>query len=156
VTCNEQRPHREGEGAGEPGRSSAEGTAPGRLDEPELLAEAGRLLAPIFSAARHERGRIVGVGEAEWWRASDAVKRGGLATLALAWMVHDPEQAVRERIKAMAVDLSQAHDWSAESRRPSHTTLAAIRDEPGPMARTVDPVAARRWVATGTSVGGAA
>jgi len=96
-------------------------------DDAELHAEVGRLLAPILRAARREHGRIVGVAEPEWWHASDTVKRGGVVTLALAWLLHDPERMVREQIKAMAADVSAAHGWAAASRRPSHAELQRRR-----------------------------
>lgn len=100
--------------------------------------------------------RIPGVGTPSWWAADDAAKVAGLLVLVEAWVVRDPEQAVRQRLREMSYDLSAALDWSAESRRPSPGTLAARRAEVGPMARTVDPVAVRRWAETGSSEGGAA
>jgi len=137
------------------GRSAADDTGPGRLDDPELLAEVGRVVAPAIAAARREHGQLAGVGTEQWWAASDGVKLAGVLVLGMAWCVHDPESAVRQRLRAMCGDLSEAHDWAAASRRPSHTSLAAIRAEPGPMARRVDPAAAARWATTGDSRAGA-
>jgi len=140
-----------------PGTDHGEFTAPGRLDAPDLLAEVGRLVAPAIVAGRRAHGgRLVGVGEPAWWDAADEVKLAGVLVLALAWCLHDPERAVRQRLRELSYDLSAATDWAAASRRPSHTTLETIRTEPGPVARPFDPVAARRWVETGSSRDGAA
>ena len=153
----EQRPDDDCRGAVADRRGpSAETTGPRRLDDPELLAEVGRVVAPAIAAARREHGRLAGVATAEWWAASDDVKLAGVLVLGMAWCVHDPERAVRQRLREMSYNLSEAHDWVAASRRPSHATLETIRTEPGPMARPFDPVAARRWVETGSSQDGAA
>ena len=153
----EQRPGDGCRGAGaDRGRSSAETSGPGRLDDPELLAEVGRVVAPAIAAARREHGRLAGVATAEWWAASDDVKLAGVLVLGMAWCVHDPERAVRQRLREMSYNLSEAHDWVAASRRPSHATLETIRTEPGPVAGSFDAVAAARWVATGDSREGAA
>ena len=137
-------------------RSAADDTGPGRLDDPELLAEVGRVTAPAIAAARREHGRLLGTGTPEWWSADDGAKVAGVLVLGMAWLVHDPESAVRQRLRQMSYDLAGGLDWAAESRRPSRGTLAARRAEPGPMARPFDPVAARRWVETGSSREGAA
>ena len=157
MTYVEQRPDGECRGAvTDRGRSNAETSGPRRLDDPELLAEVGRVVAPAIAATRREHGQLAGVGTEQWWAASDDVKLAGVLILGMAWCVHDPESAVRQRLRAMCGDLSEAHDWAAASRRPSHTSLAAIRAELGPMARRVDPAAAARWAATGDSCRGGA
>jgi len=102
------------------------------LDDPELLAEVGRVVAPAVAAARRENGRLAGVGTEQWWAASDDVKLAGILVLGIAWCVHDPERAVRRRIREMSVDLSGGHDWAAASRRPSHAELTKRRAAPGP------------------------
>jgi len=75
--------------------------------------------------------------------------------LALAWCLHDPERAVRQRLREMSYDLAAGHDWAAASRRPTAVTLRSRRAQLGPMARAVDPVAARRWALTGDGRDGA-
>ena len=149
----EQRPGDGWRGAGaDRGRSSAETSGgPGRLDDPELLAEVGRVVAPAIAAARREHGRLAGVATEQWWAASDDVKLAGVLILGMAWCVHDPESAVRQRLRAMSGDMSGGLDWAAASRRPSPDTLRSRRAQPGPMLRNVDPVAAARWAATGDS-----
>ena len=140
-----------------PGTDHGELTAPGRLDAPDLLAEVGRLVASAIAAGRRAHGgRLVGVGEPAWWDAADEVKLAGVLVLAEAWVIHDPEQAVRRRLREMSYDLSAATDWTAASRRPSHASLETIRAEPGPVAGSFDAAAAARWVATGDSQDGAA
>ncbi len=157
MTDIKQRPGEGDRGAGaDLGGSRTETSGPGRLDDPELLAEVGRVVAPAIAAARREHGRLAGVATAEWWAAPDDVKLAGVLVLGMAWCVHDPERAVRQRLRQMSYDLSGGLDWAAASRRPSHTTLETIRTEPGPVAGSFDPVAARRWVETGSSEGGAA
>ena len=121
------------------------------LDDVDVRAEVWRVLAPIFAAARKGRNRILGVGTVEWWEASDPEKLGGVANLALAYLIQDPLRAEAQRLKAAAVAISEAANWTDASRRPSHATLAARRAEPGPMARPFDPEAAARWARTGSS-----
>ena len=117
-----------------------------------------RVVDPVVAAARRRShgGRLAGVGTGAWWAAPTDLKLAGVLVLGLAWCAHDPERAVRQRLRELSWDLSSAHDWTAESRRPSHTSLAAIRAEPSPTARCVDPAAAARWTATGDSQDSAA
>jgi hypothetical protein len=42
-------------------------------------------------------------------------------------LIHDPERALIERLRAMSHDLSSAYDWSAASRRPSYAELQRRR-----------------------------
>jgi len=102
------------------------------MDDPELLAEVGRVVASAIATARQENGRLAGVATAEWWATSDDVKLAGILVLGMAWCVHDPERAVRQRLREMSGDLSDGHDWTAASRRPSHAELTKRRAEPGP------------------------
>lgn len=122
----------------------------------ELRAEAYRLVDLVVTAVRQRHRKVPGVGTPAWWRAPDEAKVAALLVLSEAWLIHDPDRAAVERLKAMSVDLSAAHDWTAASRRPSNAELTRRRGEPGPLARTVDPAAAARWAATGTSAEGAA
>jgi len=154
TTTNERRPGVNQGGEEDRGRSDADGTGPGRLDDPELLAEVGRVVAPAIAATRREHGQLAGVGTEQWWAASDDVKLSGVLILGMAWCVHDPEIAVRQRLRAMCGDLSEAHDWAAASRRPSHTSLDDRRAVPGPGVQSFDAAAAARWVATGSSAEG--
>jgi len=126
------------------------------LDDALTRAEIGRVVGPLLAEARREFGYVVGVESGEWWRASDATKLGGILTLALAWAVCDPHRRGAEQLKQDAVDISLDVDWTAVSGQPGSDTLAARRAQLGPMARAVDPVAARRWAATGDSQDGAA
>jgi len=156
VTYVEQRPDGGCRGAvADRGRSSTDDTGPpGRLDDPELLAEVGRVVAPAIAAARREHGQLAGVATEQWWAASDDVKLAGILVLGMAWCLHDPDRVVRERLREMSWDMSAGLDWAAASRRPTPDTLRSRRERPGPMLRTVDPVAAARWARTGSSAGG--
>ena len=158
TTTNERSPGARHQGCeADRGRSAADDTGPGRLDDPDLLAEVFRLVNPVVEAVRTARGgRLAGVGTRQWWDASDDVKIAGLLVLSEAWCVYDPERVVRQRLRAMSGDLSGGLDWAAASRRPTLATLTARRAEPGPMARQVDREAAQRWARTGRSEDGAA
>ena len=152
TTTDERSPGARHQGCEEDrGRSAADDTGPGRLDDPDLLAEVGRVVAPAIAAARQEHGRLAGVATTEWWAASDDVKLAGVLVLGMARLVHDPESAVRQRLRQMSWDMSAGLDWAAASRRPSPDTLRSRRERPGPMLRRVDPEAAARWARTGSS-----
>jgi len=125
------------------------------LDDALTRAEIWRIVAPLLAEARREYGHIVAIESGEWWRASDTTQLGGILVLALAWAVNDPHRRGAEQLKQDAVDISRAVDWGAASRWPSPDTLRSRRAEVGPMARTVDHEAARRWAATGDSRDGA-
>ncbi|MQA13706.1 MAG: hypothetical protein GEV09_05890 [Pseudonocardiaceae bacterium] len=131
MTDVKRRPGGEGHDQGgevEPGRFESEHT-PGRLDDVELLAEAHRLVSLVLTGVRRRHGRIPGVGTARWWAAGDDVKVATLLILSEAWLIHDPDRAVRERLREMSYDLSAGHDWTEQSRRPSHAELKRRRGE---------------------------
>ena len=125
------------------------------LDDPLTRAEIGRVAGPLLAEARRQFGHVAPVESTQWWDGTDATKLGGILVLALAWSVNDPHRRGAEQLKQDAVDISRAVDWGAASRWPSPDTLRARRAEVGPMARTVDHEAARRWAATGDSRDGA-
>ena len=96
TTTEERRPGVNQGGDEDRGRSVADDTGPGRLDDPDLLAEVFRLVNPVVEAVRTARGgRLAGVGTRQWWDASDDVKIAGLLVLSEAWCVYDPERVVR-------------------------------------------------------------
>jgi hypothetical protein len=72
------------------------------------------------------------------------------------WMLRedDLDRAVAERMKAASVAVTEGGRWVGHG--PSHAALERRRAELGPMAHTVDPVAAARWAATGSSAEGVA
>lgn len=122
----------------------------------ELLAEVHRLVDEVVRVARTEHGQALGplpgVRAPEWWTAPTSVRLAAILILGEAYLVADPDRAAVQMLREMAYDLSAAHDWSAASRRPSHTDLARRRAEPGPLAGLVfDTGAAQRWVETGDS-----
>ena len=118
----------------------------------ELLAEVHRFVDQVVTIARAEHGKIPGVRSPQWWTAPTSVRLAALLTLAEAYLLADPERMAVQLLREAAYDLSGAHDWSAASRRPSHTDLARRRAEPGPLAGLVfDTAAAQRWVETGDS-----
>jgi len=154
TTYTERRPGVNQGGDGDRGGSGADDTGgPGRLDDPDLLIEVFRLVNPAVEAARRAHGgRLAGVGTRQWWDASDDAKVAGLLVLSEAWCVYDPERVVRQRLREMSWDLSAGLNWAAASRRPTPDALRSRRERPGPMLRRVDPAAAARWAATGSSL----
>jgi hypothetical protein len=122
------------------------------LDEPELRAAVHHLVSQMVDRAREQHGPLPGIGTQRWWTAPADVQLAALLVLAEAWLVHDPDRAVRERLREMSHDLSDATDWKALARH--HATpgeLEERRSQPGPLARDVDPHAAAHWAATGTT-----
>jgi len=105
------------------------------LDDPDVRAEVWRVLAPIFAAARRGGNGILGVGTIAWWDGTDVEKLGGVANLALAYLIQDPLRAEAQALKAAAIAISTGANWRAAGRRPSHATLTARRAEPRPMLR---------------------
>lgn len=122
------------------------------LDDPEVHSAVHDLVAQMVDPARARHGPLPSVGSDHWWRAPADVQLASLLVLAEAWVVYDPERAVRERLRSLSTDLSGAADWSAIAR--AHVTpdgLEHRRAAPGPLARAVDPAVAARWAATGTT-----
>lgn len=125
------------------------------LDEPELRSAVHDLVAQMVDPARARHGPLPSIGSDQWWRAPADVQLASLLVLAEAWVIHDPEHALRERLRSLSTDLSGAADWSAIAR--GHATpdeLDHRRAAPGPLARAVDPAAAAHWAATGTTEAG--
>ena len=122
------------------------------LDDPETRAEIWRIVAPLLAEARREFGYVAPVESTQWWDGTDATKLGGVLVLALAWATCDPHRRGAAQLKQDAADISRDVDWAAVSGRlTTPDTLRSRRAQLGPMARAVDPVAARRWAATGDS-----
>lgn len=120
-------------------------------EELALLDEVHRLVDREIRRARERYGPIAAVGTASWRAAPQFIRLAALLVCAEAWLIQGPERVIAERFKAMAVDLSQAHDWAAASCRLSNAELAARRAEPGALAAEFDPVVATRWVEAGSS-----
>jgi hypothetical protein len=76
----------------------------------ELRAEVHRLIHLVVMLACDTHGPVPGVGTAVWWTAPVEAQIAALLVLAEAYLVRDPQQAAVERLKAMAVHLSQAHE----------------------------------------------
>ena len=122
------------------------------LDDALTRAEIGRVVGPLLAEARRQFGHVAPVESTQRWDGTDATKLGGILALALAWASNDPHQAAAEALKAASVDVSTGENWTAVSGRlTTPDTLRSRRAQLGPMARAVDPVAARRWAATGDS-----
>lgn len=97
-------------------------------DDLDLLIAVHQVVDAVLGHAR-PHGPLPAIGTPTWYAAPAAVQIGTLLVLAEAWLVHDPELAIAERLKAASIDLSDAHDWSAASRRPSHAELQRRRGE---------------------------
>lgn len=122
---------------------------PPYAEDIDLLAEVQRVVTKALAAA----GAVGSVkfGSPEWWRASDAEKAARLGILAEAFVIQDPHKIALDIVKQTSLDVWEGTDWTALSRRASHSTLVQRRERPGPMLRTFDAEAAARWVEFGTS-----
>lgn len=118
----------------------------------QLFAEVHRLIAKAVELAG---GSVPQVGSPRWWDAAPLVKLAALLVLVEHHLLVDPERIAAEQLRAVSVAISGGMDWSGTAHRlifDSHAKVAARRREPGPLAGLVfDPVAARRWVETGSS-----
>ncbi len=118
----------------------------------ELFAEIHRLVAKAVELASCS---VPAVGSEQWWNGDPMARVAALLVVAEHHLLADPERIAAEQLKAVSVAISGGMDWSAAAHRlvfDSHAKVAARRREPGPLAGMVfDPVAARRWVETGSS-----
>lgn len=119
----------------------------------ELHAEVHRLVHQVVRLARAEHGPIPGVGTPDWWTAPTSARLAAILILGQAWLAHDPQRAIDDRFKALSGDISAKWSaaWSAACHGPSHAELVRRRAGPGPVYAPFDPVAATRWVETGSS-----
>lgn len=118
----------------------------------ELFAEVHRLVAKAVMLA----GAMPVVGSSAWWTAPALQRLVALLVVAEHHLLADPDRIVAQQLKAASVAISQGMDWSAATYRlvfDSRAKVLARRVELGPLAAlsAVDPVAARRWVETGSS-----
>ena len=144
MTTPRRRPGGDQDGDGDRGWSVAEDTAHGDLgDDPDVLRVAFCAVDRVVRAAHRLYGGPLPVVGSPAWRAAPWIAQvATLCVLGEHWLLRDPDRIAADRIKAMAIDLSAGHDWTAASQRPSHGLLTARRAEPGPMSR---------WASTGTS-----
>jgi hypothetical protein len=97
-------------------------------DEIDVHAAVYAVADPIVRAAR-SHGPLPALGTEQWEQAPVLARVAALLVLAEGHVVHDPERAVRQRLRAMSGDLSAGHDWRAASRRPSQAELARRRGD---------------------------
>lgn len=114
-----------------------------------LFAEVHR----IVSQAAELAGSAPAAGSPQWWSAGPLARLAGLLVLAERYLQEDPHAIAARLLKDVSVDLSTSRDWSRSAVLPSHHELVRRRAEPGPLAQLAgfDPVAAARWVETGSS-----
>lgn len=120
-------------------------------DELLLLVEVHRVVDKVI---KQSGGRVPAVGSAAWWSAPPTGKVAALLVLAEARLIDDPRQLAAEQLREVSKAISGGMDWSAAAHRLAYDrrdVVAARRREPGPLARPFDPVAAARWVETGSS-----
>jgi len=155
TTTDERRPGVNQGGDEDRGRSVSDDTGPGRLDDdPAFLRVAFRAVDRLVRAAHRLHGPLPAVGTPEWFAAPWITQVATVAVLGEGYILRDPDRIAADQLKAAAVAISEATQGSW--RRPSRSELIARRGEIGPLARPFDPVAARRWVETGSSREGAA
>lgn len=106
----------------------------------------------IQGTQRSRSGPVPAIGTPEWFEADNLTRLASILLLGEQWLVHDPDRAVAERLRAMSWDLSEA--MRGRHGGPSHVEFERRRAEPGPNARSVDRGSLARWVSTGCSDGG--
>ena len=99
-------------------------------DDLELLTEVHRLVDLVAKAVRRRCRRIPALGSSRWWAASDEAKVASLLVIAEASVLRSPAEIADDRIKALAVDLSEVADWSRIAGHPSHAELQRRRYPP--------------------------
>lgn len=126
-----------------------------RLDyeDVEFLAEVHRLVGKSIALAG---GSVPAAGSPQWWSAAPVARLAGLLVLAERYLLEDPHAIAAELLKDASVAVSSDGRWSAAAALPSHHELVRRRAEPGRVWAPFDPVAAARWVATGSSQASAA
>ncbi len=121
-------------------------------DDLRLLIEVHRMTAKAGELAG---GSVPLVGSPSWWSAEPMARYAGVLVLAERYLLDDPHQLAAEMVKDVSLAISTGMDWSAAAHRlvyDSHAKVAERRREPGPLAgMTFDPLAAARWVQTGSS-----
>jgi hypothetical protein len=95
-------------------------------DDIDVHAAVYAVADPIVRAAR-SHGPLPRPGTQQWDDAPVLARVAALLVLAEDHVVHDPERAVRRRLREMSGDLSAGYDWRAASRRPSYAELARRR-----------------------------
>lgn len=125
-------------------------------DEEELRAAVHALVAPILATTRAVYGPVPGVRSTAWWSAPAQVRLAAVLVVGEGAIAFDPERVLDDRLKSAASDVSEAADWTAAARHPSHTELERRRAEPGTAARTVNREAAAEWARTGRTPGSGA
>lgn len=122
-------------------------------NDAEVLAAVHGLVAPHVLAAE-QRGGLPPVRSDDWLNAPPAVQLAALLVLAEAWLVANPEQVIRSRLRAASDDISGAADWpylisgGTTTRAPGgepahlpypghvpHDEIRRRRGQPGPLAR---------------------
>lgn len=135
------------------------------LDEVDRLRFVAAGVQPVRRTVTWVDGRVVivrdqpepswpEVGSPRWWAAPAPVRIASLLGLSAAYLVADPDQQVRERMRQVSHAISEGMSWSDAAHSLAyepHRVLVERRGEPGPLARQVDPAALARWVATGNS-----
>lgn len=124
----------------------------GHLDYADVgvLAEVARIVGKAIALAGHD---VPALSDPAWRSAPPAAKVAGLLVLAEAHLVSNPHEIAAQMIKDASVAVSSSRHWPAAACLPSHSELLRRRAQPGPLAGLdpFDPVAAARWVQTGTS-----
>lgn len=112
-----------------------------------FLTEVHRLVGKAATLA----GSVPAAGSPQWWSAEPMARLAGLLVLAERYLIEDPHTIAAQMIKDASVAVSSSGRWPAAAALPSHHELVRRRAEPGPCYPPFDPVAAARWVQTGSS-----
>ena len=129
-----------------PGPHAVTGISALDYDDLDVLAEVDRITTMAFAVAGCD---VPALSDPAWLTAPPAAKIARLLVLAEAYLINHPHQSAAQMMKDASVAISNGRDWSPSL--PSHAELVRRRAEPGRTWQPFDPVAVRRWVATGSS-----
>lgn len=114
----------------------------------EVLAEVDRFVKKVLAVAGPD---VPALSDPAWRTAPPAAKIASLLVLGEAYLVTDPHLIAAQMIKDASVAISSSGNWSVAASLPSHAELVRRRAQPGRVWAPFDPVAAARWVETGSS-----
>lgn len=101
------------------------------LAEGELLAAVYSTVHPVVTAAQEAYGRLPSLKTEEFLDADPFARIAALLVLAEAYVVCDPHQVIRERLRAVSSDVhgGDVEHWAALANRTPRSAVLAARAE---------------------------